>query len=358
MKTILSFSFLLMSLPIFSQQTFDSLRVVASAEVYFDFGKAEIRVDADSTLQEVVQKAVDLPRLNINITAHTDAVGDVQSNQLLSQKRAEVVKDTLVKLGLPDSLIQVSVFGESRPVAENTTDEGRQRNRRATIDIRQLTRMARIEGQVVDPETHKGLHAEVVVRQKAGQDTLQTDTSGTFTAVAPIGAVIGVDVYAEGYFFETQMLKVVPNELPKLEIPLKPIRSGASVDLKNMYFFGGRAVLLERSKPELPKLLKFMQINPNIKIEIAGHVNVPNRPPIKEDSPSYQLSVARALLVYNYLRDNNVQPERLTYEGYGNWQMRFPEAQSEREQQLNRRVEIKILDTGKVVSEAEKVENH
>jgi len=358
MKWLFSLLLFALSLSLQAQQTFDSLLVIASEEVYFDFGKAEIRPDADSTLRVVAEAAAELPRLDIKITAHTDAVGNVQSNQLLSQERAQAVKDTLVKLGLPDSLIQVSVFGESRPVAENNTDEGRQRNRRATIDIQQLTRMARIEGQVVDPETHKGIHAEVVVRRKMAQDTMQTDTSGTFVAIAPVGSVIGVDVFAEGYFFETQMLKVIPNELQKLEIPLKPVRSGASVDMKNMYFYGSRAILLERSEPELPKLLKFMQINPKVKIEIAGHVNVPNQPPISEESPSYRLSVARALLIYNYLLENNVPSERLTYEGYGNWEMRFPKATSEREQQLNRRVEIKVLETGKVVSEEEPLEQH
>ncbi len=347
-----------LSIRLQAQQTFDSLLIVASEEVYFDFGKAEIRADADSTLQVVVEAAADLPRLDIKITAHTDAVGDMQSNQLLSQKRAQAVKDTLGKLGLPDSLIQVSIFGESRPVAENTTDEGRQRNRRATIDIQQWTRMARIEGRVVDPETHKGIHAEVVVRRKMVQDTLQTDTSGTFAAIAPVGSVVGVDVFAEGYFFETQMLKMIPSELQKLEIPLKSVRSGASVDMKNMYFYGGRAVLLERSESELPKLLKFMQINPGVKIEVAGHVNVPNQPPVSEASDSYRLSVARALLIYNYLLDNNVPSERLTYEGYGNWEMRFPRARSQREQELNRRVEIKVLETGKVVSEEEPLEHN
>jgi outer membrane protein OmpA-like peptidoglycan-associated protein len=50
--------------------------------------------------------------------------------------------------------------------------------------------------------------------------------------------------------------------------------------------------------------------------------------------------------VYDYLIEKKVEASRLTYKGYGNWQMRYPKARSNRDQELNRRVEIRVLETG------------
>lgn len=354
-KRIVALLALITIVPLFSfaQQTFDSLRVIRTVDVYFDFGKSAIRPEADSVLQLLAKEVANLHRLKIDIRAHTDAIGNPNDNITLSQNRADSVKARLNAYGLPDSLMEATVFGESQPIATNNTDEGRQRNRRATVKVMQWSRMTRLAGKIADPETGKGIESEIILRQKEGQDTMRTDTSGDFEFVAPVGAVVGVDVYAEGYFFETQMLKVNPKELPKLEIKLKPVKSGESIDLKNFYFVGNQAILLEHSEPELGKLLKFMHINPSIQIEIAGHINRPNEPPVAETSWDYGLSVRRAKLVYDYLLDNGIPAERLTYKGYGNSQMRFPNARSEEHQKLNRRVEIKVLSTGKVVSQAE-----
>ena len=87
-----------------------------------------------------------------------------------------------------------------------------------------------------------------------------------------------------------------------------------------------------------------MQVNPQLKIEIAGHINYPNSPPVEQDSWYWQLSVARAKLVYDYLLENNIDSSRIKYAGYGNTQMRYPKATSEQEQALNRRVEIRVLE--------------
>ncbi len=81
-----------------------------------------------------------------------------------------------------------------------------------------------------------------------------------------------------------------------------------------------------------------------LKIEIAGHVNHPNLPPVSETSWEYKLSVARAKLVHDYLLENGIPQNRIIYKGYGNWEMRFPHARTEEQMALNRRVEIRILE--------------
>jgi flagellar motor protein MotB len=88
-----------------------------------------------------------------------------------------------------------------------------------------------------------------------------------------------------------------------------------------------------------------MEINPHLIIEIAGHVNVPNQPPISKENPSWDLSLRRAKMVYDYLIEEGIPAEQLSYKPYGNHEMRFPDARSEIKQAANRRVEIRVIGT-------------
>ncbi|MEM9885597.1 MAG: OmpA family protein [Bacteroidota bacterium] len=335
---VLLFSLLQISI---TAQTFDTLQLLSSAEVYFDFGQSDIRPDADSTLQSFVQNLAAATD-SIYITAHTDSIGNPARNYILSQKRAAAVRDTLVRLGLPDSLFQIAVFGEQNPISSNQSEAGRQRNRRASIDAFRKVKMRYISGQITDPTTGKGIESDVIVRSKIHRDSVHTDSAGYFKAKAPAAGVVGIDVFAKDYFFETLMQRITTKNEP-IDVKLQPLAAGASIDLKNFYFVGNEAVLLKSSQPELPKLLRFMQYNKDLKIEIAGHVNRPNALPVGTQTFSYQLSVDRAKMVYEYLEANGISTDRMKYKGYGNWKMRYPNARSAKQQAANRRVEIKVL---------------
>ncbi len=347
MKTLLLIMFLLVSINLSAQKSADSLSLLKSFAIHFDFGKYDIRPDADSVLRQVVEYCRQYKRLSLQITAHTDSIGTNKNNLTLSVNRAKAVKAFLSEKGMPADNFSISVFGEARPLADNTSEEGRQRNRRATIKVFQKRELTTLEGIVLNKDTGKGIVANIIVRTKQSRDSLMTDSSGFFRQKVPVGAVVGVDVYAKGFFLETQMLKAVPSPMKPLKIEMKPAREGEVVDIKNLYFVGNQEVLLKRSEPALPKILKFMQINDSLKIEIAGHINFPNRPPVTKLSWEYRLSVRRAKFVYDYLIKNGISPERLTFKGYGNWEMRNPKATSSKEQELNRRVEIRILETKK-----------
>ena len=139
-----------------------------------------------------------------------------------------------------------------------------------------------------------------------------------------------------------------------MSIPLLPIEVGEKVAIKNLYFVGNKAILLKKSIPELPKVLKFMQLNPKIKIEIAGHINAPGRTLTQLKLWEKDLSTDRAKTVYDFLVENNIAEDRLTYKGYANTQMLFPKVNSSLTQQAqNRRVEIRILEKGKKLSVTE-----
>ncbi len=322
---------------------FDSMLWMRQERVLFDFGKHELRPDADSLLRSLGKEYLEQNRVFLHVSAHTDAVGSNENNRKLSERRATAVAAVLLETGIPQTRIQINEYGEDRPLADNTTEANRQVNRRATVDVYLQKQLFYVEGQVKDSATSEGILAEIVVKTKWYQDSMQTDSAGRFRVALPNQEVVVIDAFAKGYLFETQVFKAEAGKTKSLSIKIPEAKAGGSADIKNLYFYGNQAILLPRSEPELYKALRFCQLNPNLKLEIAGHINRPNQPPVEKTSWDFDLSVRRARLVYDYLISKGIPAERLSYKGYGNEQMRFPKANTNLQQELNRRVEIRIL---------------
>jgi outer membrane protein OmpA-like peptidoglycan-associated protein len=104
--------------------------------VEFPTGKATLIGDSASRLDVVVEYMTHKKSVRIEISGHTDNVGDPKANKALSQKRADAVRDYLVSKGIDRARIESVGYGDSRPAAPNTTPEGRQKNRR--IEAREL----------------------------------------------------------------------------------------------------------------------------------------------------------------------------------------------------------------------------
>ncbi|MFO7722839.1 MAG: OmpA family protein [Bacteroidales bacterium] len=103
--------------------------------VYFDSGKATLRPESYTELNELVEYLKLKPSVKIEIAGHTDSVGDDDANLKLSQSRADAVKAYLIKKGIASSRVVAKGYGETRPVADNETPEGRQKNRRTEVNI-------------------------------------------------------------------------------------------------------------------------------------------------------------------------------------------------------------------------------
>ncbi|MBK7937116.1 MAG: OmpA family protein [Lewinellaceae bacterium] len=333
-----------------AQSIFDSLYVARGTEVYFAFGKADLTPEAGAVLDSAVANLrADPLHLRIRITAHTDSIGSPAANVALSRRRAEAVRQKLLQRSLGDAQIEISAFGERRPVASNTTEEGRRINRRASIEIIVAVPMTTLAGQVKDRDSGKGIQATVTFRTKTRQDSVQTDSIGRYSVRLPKDSVVKLDAVSPDHFFQTITMKLFGSpELYKKykispDILLPPAKAGETAVLRDLLFVGDQAVLLKVSEPELSKILKFMQINPRLKIEIAGHINGPGL--IMEQEPEWRqtLSERRAKLVFAYLVKNGIAAERMTYRGYMNTQMLFPNPANDRESEQNRRVEIRVV---------------
>ena len=100
----------------------------------FENGKATLISSSQEQLKNVAEILKAFPSVEIKLGGYTDNVGKPESNQKLSADRASMVMNELVKLGIASSRLKSEGYGEQYPIASNTTDAGRQQNRR--IDIR------------------------------------------------------------------------------------------------------------------------------------------------------------------------------------------------------------------------------
>lgn len=344
--------YLLLPISATTQSVFDSLRVAHTAELFFAFGKHDLSAEAERTLDSVADYWNNRnPVVKLRITAHTDSVGSLENNLALSQRRAEAAKSGLSKRGVPAEKIELAYFGERKPVAVNATEEGRQRNRRATIEIFTSIPMMPYSGQVKDQQTGAGIPATVHFSTRSRRDSVHTDSIGFYRVRLPKDSVVKIEAFAEGYFFKSVMQRLYgsPEMVQRMldqpaELTLAPAKVGEKAAINNLFFVGNQAVLLKSSEPELPKVLKFMQINPGLEVEIAGHINHPGTAPEALEAWEWELSVNRAKLVYEYLLKNGIAAARMSYKGYGNTEMLFPNrGASEEQQEQNRRVEIRVL---------------
>jgi outer membrane protein OmpA-like peptidoglycan-associated protein len=106
---------------------------VATHGILFDTGSDRITAESTPTLKEITTMLTEHPDLSLTIEGHTDNVGDAQANMALSAKRAEAVKAYLVGKGVSADRLATKGLGASKPAAPNTTEEGRQQNRRVEL---------------------------------------------------------------------------------------------------------------------------------------------------------------------------------------------------------------------------------
>ncbi len=103
--------------------------------VLFEFNKWDLLPESFEELNIVVKLLTDNPKVEIEVSGHTDNIGSEKYNLELSDKRAASVKNYLVSKGIDAKRISSKGYGKSKPIAENTTELGREQNRRVEFTI-------------------------------------------------------------------------------------------------------------------------------------------------------------------------------------------------------------------------------
>ncbi len=109
--------------------------IVNLGNVLFDFNKYTLKKEYEKKLDALIEVLRQNPSIDIVIYGHTDNIGTEKYNQLLSENRAKAVANYMIKKGLASNRISYIGLGSKRPIADNSTEEGRQKNRRVEIKL-------------------------------------------------------------------------------------------------------------------------------------------------------------------------------------------------------------------------------
>ncbi len=202
-----------------------------------------------------------------------------------------------------------------------------------------------VTGTILDDETREPLKARVELMDVDENELISRIYSdsifGEYTMVLTEGFDYALYVDKEGYIFESRHFSLPEGsdyEPIRMDFFLKKTRAGAIATLNNLFFDVDKYELKTRSITELEKIMTYMKKYPDMTIEIRGHTD-------NTGSAEYnmELSIKRAEAVYNYLTDHGIDPERLTYEGFGQTKPAFPN-DTEENRSRNRRIEFMVLD--------------
>jgi len=118
-----------------ARRDIEVLVLTFQGDFWFDVDSAVLKAGAYDEIDRVATILNRYPETSIRIEGHTDSTGNENYNQELSEKRAMSVKNALLAKSVADTRLQTIGFGESKPVADNNTQGGRQLNRRVEIVI-------------------------------------------------------------------------------------------------------------------------------------------------------------------------------------------------------------------------------
>lgn len=116
-------------------QPIETNAAIVLKNIFFETNKYELKPESQTELDQVVQLLKDNPTLHIQINGHTDNSGKTTDNKTLSENRARAVTAYLVTKGIAQTRLAFKGFGDTVPVADNATQEGRAQNRRTELKV-------------------------------------------------------------------------------------------------------------------------------------------------------------------------------------------------------------------------------
>ncbi|MEP7232787.1 MAG: OmpA family protein [Ginsengibacter sp.] len=209
-------------------------------------------------------------------------------------------------------------------------------------DVRPLKTLW-VKGKVFDNKTKDGLPSSVElvdVKTREMISKLQTDEEGNYLVTLPVGKDYAFNVKRKGYLFYSENYNIgesSTDSIFQVDIPLQPIEANARIVLKNVFFETKKTELNPESITELDNVVRLLNENPNLKIQISGYTDNVGKP-----ADNLKLSTGRAVAVVNYLLNKRVNNERLTFKGYGEANP-IAENSTEEGRARNRRTELRVV---------------
>ena len=275
----------------------------------FAHGSAGLNAPMKASLDRLAMQLIAFPEVRVSIEAHTDDKGPDEINQLVSESRAEAVRNYLVRRGVSARQLAFAGKGESFPIADNSTAAGRDANRR--IEIVTLPDLDLDVNEYKEPEPRQSLQAKA-----------QSDRGVIPAKSIELGPV----------------LAAARSDLPIIPAPryIPGLRINGVLD--DVSFEPGTARLTAESQQTLLRLASELKKADSVRVAIMVHTNTQ-----ADADQNLQLSMKQARAVVKELVKDGVNRRRLKAEGYGDSLPRYQNI-TERHQSFNRRVEVRVLD--------------
>ena len=201
-----------------------------------------------------------------------------------------------------------------------------------------------LKGKIIDADTKLALSASFELSDLEKDNLISQMQSkpgnGEFLITVPKNIDFALHAEKEGYMFYSRNIYRDNLSLSKdgfLIIELEKVKPGTFI-LENIFFEKSKSSLKKSSLVELNKVLKLMQINPDLKVQISGHTDSDG-----DDDFNLELSINRAKSVVNWLIENNIDQNRLSFKGYGETRP-IEENNSITNKAKNRRTELTIIE--------------
>lgn len=268
-------------------------RVTDTFKLFFDLDVPVLNAKMEKKIDLLIYNDKIITGSGVTIIGYADYLGTDSYNQELSMKRAQNVKDYLVKYGINEKDITLCIGRGKINRKDKSNQDGSPIDRRVDIVV-----------------NNRGRTAEK-------PKPIKTNRKDTIRRVT----------------------------VTKIE-DIRHLRPGSLLKLNNVYFPPDRHVMNESSRPTLEKLFEVMRDNPKLKISIEGHICCVTEMPDAWDIDTYEqsLSVNRAKAIYYYLVDKGINRDRLTYTGFGRARPIVANEQTEEDREKNRRVELRIIE--------------
>lgn len=202
-----------------------------------------------------------------------------------------------------------------------------------------------VKGKVIDKHTKAPLEADIALLDLSNGERIAGSYSdprtGEFLVCLPAGMDYALNASTEGYMFYSENYSfsgVTTIDKPyELIVEMRPLKSGETITLRNVFFETASAELLPASTVELDRLVTLLKSAPDLRVELGGHTDN-----VGGESDNQKLSQARAEAVRAYVLEAGIDESRIEAKGYGEEK---PVADNETEEgrAKNRRTEVKVL---------------
>lgn len=195
-----------------------------------------------------------------------------------------------------------------------------------------------VYGKVVNSKTGEPVQARIAFVGPGRNTQTTTSLADGYTISISATDEYSITIEAQGYISTMEKLDIDTYEMRELEMnfSLQPVAVGTVVNLKNVLFAQAKTDILPESYPELNLVVKFLQDNPNVRIELSGHTD--NR---GVHADNVKLSQQRVNKVKEYLVSKGVDAKRISGKGYGGTKP-IASNDTEESRRMNRRVEFTI----------------